>query len=337
MDDVPEVPMISIIPTVTLNSSSGGRRMPIIGMGTADDPSRFDAAALKSAVLSAIELGYRHFDAAVLYQTEETLGEAIAEALRRGLVDSRDELFITSKLVHRIHPRCLDYPLLEISNLIILCRTLQLEYLDLYLIHWPISAKPGKCVYPIKHEDLLPMDYKSVWEAMEECQRLGLTKSIGVCNFTCKKLENLLAFATIPPSVNQVEMSPVWQQKKLREFCKANGIILTAYSPLGGKGTRWGTTQVMECQVLKAVAEARGKTIAQVSLRWVYEQGVSFLVKSFNKERMKENLKIFDWSLTEDDYKKINKIQQNRGMPKLDFVSVHGPFKSVQELWDGEI
>ncbi|MCL7042663.1 hypothetical protein MKW94_002477 [Papaver nudicaule] len=183
------------------------------------------------------------------------------------------------------------------------------------------------------------MDYKSVWAAMEECQKLGLTKSIGVSNFSCKKLQTILDTANIPPAVNQVEMNPVWQNLKLRDFCKANNIILTAYSPLGGKGTPWGSNAVYEAQVLDQIAEAKGKTHAQVCLRWVYEQGVSLLVKSFNEQRMKENMMIFNWELTEDELEKISKIPQSRGLPGDIFVSeLEGaPFKTVEEFWDGEV
>ncbi|KAK1381513.1 non-functional NADPH-dependent codeinone reductase 2-like [Heracleum sosnowskyi] len=319
------------IPTVTLHSTSGHLSMPVIGMGTAVDRRNYDPTAIKEAIVEAIKAGYRHFDTAGLYKSEPYLGEALAEALKLGLV-SRDELFVTTKLWSAdAHPG-LVIPALKKS-----LQNLQLEYVDLYLIHWPISVKPGEYVFPVNKEDLLPMDFKSVWADMEECQRLGLTKSIGVCNFSCKKLENLLSQATIPPAINQVEMSPVWQQKNLRDLCSAHNITVTAYSPLGAIGTRWGTNQVMNCQVLHEIAKDRGKTVAQVILRWVYEQGVTLLVKSFNTKRMKENLEIFDWTLSEDDYKKINAIQQSRGMPKYEFISEYGPFKSADELWDGEI
>ncbi|KAF2301707.1 hypothetical protein GH714_028735 [Hevea brasiliensis] len=306
MDNAPETPKM------TLASYYGHREMPVIGMGTAADP--FDEATMKTAVLEAIKIGYRHFDTSPLYRSEKAVGEAIAEALTLGLIGSRDELFITSKLW-----------------------TLQLEYLDLYLIHWPISFKPGRLMFPVPKDELLPMDFKSVWAAMEECQQLGLTKAIGVSNFSCKKLEHLLAFANIPPAVNQVEMSPLWQQKKLREFCKANDIIVTAYSPLGAKGTRWGSSLVMDNEVLNEIAKTRGKTVAQVCLRWAYEQGTSFVVKSFRKERLKENMNIFDWALLKDDHDKINQIPQQRLQPKEELVSANGPYKSLEELWDGEI
>ncbi|CAN1311150.1 Non-functional NADPH-dependent codeinone reductase 2 [Linum perenne] len=157
--------------------------MPLLGMGTATSPL-IGSGATKSAVVHAIELGYRHFDTATLYQTEEPLGEAIAEAIELGLIKSRDELFVTSKLCH-----------------------LQLEYLDLYLIHWPVSSRPGTYEFPIKKEDFMAMDFEGVWGAMEECQKMGLTKNIGVSNFTCKKLTDLLAIAKIPPAVNQVSVS----------------------------------------------------------------------------------------------------------------------------------
>ncbi|XP_062110416.1 non-functional NADPH-dependent codeinone reductase 2-like [Humulus lupulus] len=319
------------IPKLVLGSSSRPRSIPVIGLGTASHDR--DPTTLKRAVLEAIELGYRHFDTASAYGSEQGLGEAIAEALKLGLVASRDELFITTKLW------CTDcHPHLVLPSLKASLGKLQLEYLDLYLIHWPMSAKPGIAVFPIDEKDQMPMDFKSVWEAMEECQKLGLTKSIGVSNFSCKKLENILSFATIPPSVNQVEMNPTWQQKKLREFCGANNIIVTSYSPLGAKGTRWGGSHVLDNEVLIDIARARGKTVAQVSLRWIYEQGASIVVKSYNKERLKENLDIFDWALTEDDLQKINLIPQNRFNVCEAFVSPdHGPYKSLEELWDGEI
>ncbi|PPR80819.1 hypothetical protein GOBAR_AA39892 [Gossypium barbadense] len=307
------VPQVLTFPEVKLSSSSGGRNMPVIGMGTTADP--FDETALKEAVVEAISVGYRHFDTASLHKSEKPLGEAIAEAIKLGFISSRDELFISSKLwCSDAHP---DLVLPAVKN--------------------SLSAKPGKIEFPVPKDELLAMDFNSVWAAMEDCQRFGLTKSIGVCNFSCKKLENILSFATIPPSVNQVEISPLWQQQKLREFCKSKNIVVTAYSPLGAKGTRRGTHEVLDNETLKEIANAHNKTVAQVCLRWALEQGLSFVVKSFNKERMRENLHIFDWGLSLDDYKKINEIKQRRLLPKIEMVSPNGPFKSLEELWDGEI
>ncbi|KAJ1436948.1 NADP-dependent oxidoreductase domain [Sesbania bispinosa] len=313
---------LSKVPHVVIQSSSNHRNLPVIGLGTASEFASRDVT--KVAVLEAIKLGYTHFDTASIYGSEEALGEAIAEALQLGLIGSRDDLFITSKLwCSHNHPH------LVLPSLRKTLQSLKLEYLDLYLIHWPIALKPGNWEFPYDEEALTSFDLKGVWAAMEECQKLGLAKCIGVSNFTCKKLENLLSFANIPPSINQVEMNPTCQQNKLREYCQAKGITITAYSPLGAKGATWGTNDVMDNELLKEIAEAHGKSVAQVSLRWLYEQGVTIAVKSYNKERMKQNLEIFDWSLTKDDYEKINQIKQNRMM--------NGPTKLIDDdLWDGE-
>ncbi|KAJ0037672.1 hypothetical protein Pint_22872 [Pistacia integerrima] len=313
------------IPEVKLSSSTSDRKMPVIGLGMAVD--NVDGNDMKLAVLEAIRLGYRHFDTASLYGSEKALGEAISEALKLGLVNSREELFITTKLWCTEAHRDLVVPSLHKS-----LRNLQMAYIDLYLIHWPISAKPSDKQYPIPEEDLLPMDYKGVWESMEECQRLGLTKSIGVSNFSTKKLPLICNH----PSFRQSKMNPVWQQRKLGEYCKAKGIIVTAFSPLGAKGSSWGTKGVLENEALKQIANGHGKTVAQVCLRWIFEQGATFAVKSFNKERMKENLEIFEWALTGEDYDKINQIQQHRLIPKEEFISPHGPFKTLEDLWDEE-
>lgn len=303
-------------------SSDLSKSVPVIAFGTAAVTNN-DGEITKVAVIEAIKSGYRHFDTASIYGSEEALGEAIEEALQLGLIGSRDELFITSKLWVTNNFPHLVLPALQKS-----LQTMKLEYLDLYLIHWPISVKPGNWELPYAEELITTFDLKGVWTAMEECQKLGLAKSIGVSNFTRKKLEDLLSFAIIPPSVNQVEMNPVWHQKKLKEYCEAKGIIITAFSPLGAKGASWGSNEVMDSEILKQIAEEHGKNIAQVCLRWLYEQGVTMAVKSYNKERMKQNLEIFDWSLTKDDHEKIDQIKQIR-------VN-NGPVVFIPNLWDGE-
>ncbi|KAG2681444.1 hypothetical protein I3760_11G145000 [Carya illinoinensis] len=321
--------MSTSIPEFTLQN---GNAIPLLGFGTAEYPIGSSSGTMKETFLHAIKLGYRHFDSAAFYLSEQLLGEAIHDALSLGLIKSRDELFITSKLwcSDGHHDRVLPAIQKTLSNL-------KLDYVDLYLIHLPVSLKTEEIEISFKKEDILPMDIKSVWEAMENCQKLGLAKSIGVSNFTRKKLETLLSTAKIHPAVNQVEMNPYWQQKQLRDFCEKKGIHITAYSPLGAKGTIWGTNLIMECEVLKEIANAEGRTIAQISLRWVYEQGVSAVVKSFNKERMRENLDIFDWNLSADELQKISRIPQRKGFSGSVFVSDEGPYKSISDFWDGEI
>ncbi|KAL8159917.1 hypothetical protein V2J09_001454 [Rumex salicifolius] len=315
------------IPESTLNS---GVAIPLVGFGTAAYP--FKPENVKEAVVKAIDLGYRHFDTAALYQTEKPVGEAIKEAIKLGLIKSRQELFITSKLwCSDAHPQ-LVLPALQTS-----LRNLGLEYLDLYLIHWPMSSKPGEYEIFMEKEDMMAIDLGGVWEAMEESQKLGLAKSIGVSNFSCKKLQDLLDLAAIPPAVNQVEMNPFWQQKQLREFCKEKGVHISAYSPLGANGSPWGTSLVINSDVIHNIALSKGKSVAQVCLRWAYEQGVSVLVKSFNQERMRQNLDIFDWNLSEEENLQIQKIPQARGFPYTHITGDGTPYKTLEHLWDGEI
>ena len=132
-------------------------------------------------------------------------------------------------------------------------------------------------------------------------------------------------------------MNPAWQQRKLTEFCNANGITIAAYSPLGGPGACWGSKGVLESEVLKEISASKGKSVAQVALRWAYEQGVVIVMKSFNKERLKQNLEIFDWQLTDEDSKRIAEIPQSRASLAEMFISETGLFKSLEQLWDGEL
>ncbi|KAL5705607.1 3''-deamino-3''-oxonicotianamine reductase [Ranunculus cassubicifolius] len=288
---------------ITLNS---GYRMPVLGMGTAAYPIP-PMEVTESSVLSAIELGYRHFDTANLYQSEEPLGRAISEGLRRGILSSRDEIFVTTKLwCGHAHP---DLVLPAIHNSL---KALRLDYVDLYLIHFPVRFKQMEMALDVKKEDLLPLDMKGTWQAMEECCRLGLAKSIGVSNFSCKKVSNILGFATIPPAANQVEMHPLWQQRKLTEFCREKNIHVSAYSPLGGKGVVWGSNIVFDSKQIKDIAQAKGKSIAQICLRWGLQQGASIIPKSFNKDRLRENMEIFDWELSKEEVEKMSLLPQNR-------------------------
>ncbi|XP_060215292.1 protein REDOX 2-like [Lycium barbarum] len=321
------------VPRFVLNS---GHEMPLIGMGTAPtEPTLPPKDQLISIFVDAIETGYRHFDTAAAYGSEEALGGAVAEALQHGLIKSREEVFITSKLwCTDTHP---DLVLPALKNTL---AKLGMDYLDLYLIHWPARMKKNDSEEEIKivGKDVLPFDMKGTWETMEECYKLGLAKSIGVCNFSCTKLSQLLHHATIPPVVNQVEMHVAWRQEKMLEFCREKGILVSAWSPLGANGIAfWGNHAVMQNPVLKDIAIHKQKSIAQVALRWVYEQGVSILVKSFNKDRMKENLQILDWELSNEEIARIQEIPQCRGFKAEVFVHPDGPYKSIEEFWDGEL
>ncbi|GJN12082.1 hypothetical protein PR202_ga30327 [Eleusine coracana subsp. coracana] len=307
-----------MIPCVTLNT---GHAMPVLGLGTGSSRTPED---LPATILHAVRLGYRHLDTASLYGTEAAVGAAV----RSGAVASRADLFVTSKLwIADAHPGRVVPALRESLG------RLGLDYLDLFLVHWPVARDDDDD----EENRLVPFDMEGVWRGMEECHRLGLARAIGVSNFSAAKMAKLLDLAQVPPAVNQVEMNVGWRQEKLREVCAANGVVVIAFSPLGAHGSDWGSNAVMESDVLRDVAATRGKTIAQVALRWLHEQGVGFVARSFNKERMKQNMDIFDWELNEDDKENIMQIPQRRACQGEYFVSPNGPYKSLQELWDGEI
>ncbi|CAN6305652.1 unnamed protein product [Urochloa humidicola] len=239
-----------------------GKPMPRLGLGTASATlgQAEGRAGVTQAVLHALDAGYRHFDTALSYNTEAAVGDAVAQAVRAGNIASRDDLYITTKLwIADAHPgRVL--PALQKS-----LRNLRMDYVDMYLIHFPVSMRPPAVegTIMVVKDDLVEMDMKGVWE---ECHRRGLARAIGVSNFTCKKLEYLLSLAKIPPAANQVEVHPYCRQTKLRAFCREKRIQLCAYSPLGGKGAPWANNSVMDSAVLKQIAHEKGKTVAQVGV-----------------------------------------------------------------------
>ncbi|KHN24554.1 NAD(P)H-dependent 6'-deoxychalcone synthase [Glycine soja] len=282
------------VPEVVLNS---GHSMPMLGFGTAGVPLP-PLDELVPVFVVAIEAGYRHFDTATLYGSEEALGLALAQAQRQGLIKNRGEIFVTTKLwCSDSHP---DLVLLALKKSL---QRLGLDYVDLYLIHYPVRLRQG-IGGSISKGDVLPFDIKGTWEAMEECSKLGLTKSIGVSNFGAKSFQNFCRMQLLPLLLIrtcyclQIEMNVAWQQGNLRKFCQEKGIHVSAWSPLGANGASWGSLAVIDSPVLKDIAIATGKSVAQIALRWIFEQGVTPVVKSFNKVRMNENLQIFDWNLS---------------------------------------
>ncbi|KAJ1426551.1 NADP-dependent oxidoreductase domain [Sesbania bispinosa] len=305
-----------------------GITMPLIGFGTYSFPN--DRKTTEFAVHNALEMGYRHFDTAKIYGSEPAVGKAINEAICMGEVE-REDIFLTSKLWGSDHHD-------PVSALRQTLENLGMEYLDMYLVHWPVKLKPW-VNYPVpKENDFEKLDLETTWAGMEKCLEMGLCRCIGVSNFSSKKIEWLLDFASTPPAVNQVEMHPMWRQGKLRETCGDHKIHVSAYSPLGGPGNAWGSQAVINHPIIQSIALKHKATPAQVALRWGLSRGSSVIVKSFNEERMKENMGSFDLKLDDEDILEIENLEEMKIMRGEFHVNeTTSPYKTIEELWDDEI
>jgi diketogulonate reductase-like aldo/keto reductase len=259
------------IPVLKLNN---GKSIPQIGLGLWQVKEQEE---FNTAFKSAIKDGYRHFDTAQAYNNEQFLG-AVWQST--GLV--RDELFITTKIAVQNFGR--HKPINKLSESLNL---LSMEYIDLLLLHFPVSLLRKKS-----------------WQALEEIKSSGKAKAIGVSNYTIRHLEEMKSYANEMPAVNQVELHIFLQQPELIDYCRENNIVVEAYSPLAH-------AKSMENQTIIKIAEKHNKSYAQIMLRWLIEHDLVVLPKSISPERIKQNIDIFDFKLDQSDLNLIAKQNQN--------------------------
>ncbi|XP_057456509.1 NADP-dependent D-sorbitol-6-phosphate dehydrogenase-like [Lotus japonicus] len=290
---------------ITLNS---GFKMPIIGLGV----WRIQGQEIKDLVLNSIKLGYRHFDCAADYKNEPEVGEALKEAFDSGLV-KREDLFITTKLWNSDHGHVLEACKDSLKKL-------QLDYLDLYLVHFPVATRHTGVgtTDSVKGEDgVLDIDttisLETTWHAMEGLVSSGLVRSIGISNYDIFLTRDCLAYSKIKPAVNQIETHPYFQRDNLVKFCQKHGVSVTAHTPLGGAAanTEWfGSVSCLDDQVLKGLSAKYKKTTAQIALRWGIQRNTVVIPKTSKLERLKENFDVFDFELSKEDMELIGSIDK---------------------------
>lgn len=306
-------------------------KMPAFGLGT----WKSAPGEVKDAVIDALKIGYRHLDCAAIYGNESEVGEGIEECIQNGIL-TREELWVTSKLWNDAHQESAAQPALEKT-----LSDLRLSYLDLYLIHWPVAFKPG-VVFPENEAGYLSLadaPITETWGAMQKLQANGLTRHIGVSNFSIKKLKELIAMDGQPPEMNQVELHPYLQQQTLVDFCQEHGIHVTSYSPLGSMDRpegmkKEGEPVPLENEVIKKIAAAHNASPAQILIAWALQRGTSVIPKSTNPKRLQQNFEAQKIMLTSDEMDLIKGQDKAERIVDGTFFTAESKGYNVANLWD---
>jgi len=296
-----------------------GTRLPSVGLGTWKIPDE----TLPTLIPEAIQAGYRHFDCACDYGNEPSVGEGLAASFEQGLC-SRDDVWITSKLWNTYH---------EPKHVRAACERslidLQVDELDLYLVHFPIALAfvpfeerypPGWFHDPDAPEpamEPIQVPIAETWGAMEELRESGLVKKIGVCNFNVSLLRDLLASSTIRPAVHQVELHPYLTQQRLLRFCHEEDIAVTAFSPFGADSylpldMAQPEERILDHPEIASVARGYGKSPAQIVLRWAVQRGTAVIPKTQSPDHLRENIDLFDFELSDEDMSRIEALDRHR-------------------------
>jgi len=288
---------------------SSGHSMPMVGLGT----WKSKPGEVKAAVEAAIDGGYRHIDCAAVYGNEPEVGEALKAKLQSGV--QREDLFIVGKLWNNAHKK---------ENVKAGCektlKDLGLTYVDLYLMHWPhaFEFQAGGPLIPKRADGTVIYDEETepteTWAAMEELVAAGLVRSIGISNFNAKQVKSITAMCKIKPAMNQVERHPYFDQSRLLQVCKEEGIPLTAYCPLGSGDNPFRKPDdpvLLADKVLTEIGAKYKKSSAQIAIRWQVDSGVVVIPKSVSPGRIADNFNVFDFQLSAEDMAAIAAVNRD--------------------------